>query len=751
MINLSLQRRHKRVPLVLQFEMVECGAASLSMILKYYGLYIGLPELRVACGVSRDGSNMLSIKQAAMNYNLDVRAYKTKADELISIIRESPGIIWWNHNHFLVLEKIVNDRFYLVDPASGRYSVNKNDFQDAYSGLILTFFPSASFKEAGHEENPLQSFSPHLLSYKYSILFLFCIALAMLIPSLASPGLSGAFVDSFLQNKKYNLGIPIVWLSIFVALLSSLLSLVELKTVRRISLQMQRKLSLQIALKLLQVNYNYYTTRYLGDIAGRLGLAASVSSTLVHQILPAILSLVGAFLILPFIVLISWQLSFVSLIYVVLTSLLSFWAVTVVLDSQRSLELESGKLSGMTVRIFTDTKTIRSSGLERFYLEKWQELYAPVLFKQQMIHRTSNLFQWLSTLINTLYSYGTIALSGYLVMKGDINLAGFMAFQVLRGQVTGPLLSASGLINTFQTASAELCRLDDLRSASDDTKVRSLDRINQSIGFESNKETKRSLPVPNANRENKLIDSSLTLANVSLRFSPIKPPVITDVSLSVPPGKMLTLVGPSGSGKSTLLKAITGLYDVTEGSILYGGKTWQCFESQYIRSQVGYVSQDVTSFRGTIRDNITLFNSSWSEKSIQHACSLSGLNHILASLPMGLDTLLGDSGSGLSGGQLQRLEIARALLKSPAIICLDEATSALDIPSEIKLIENIKAEGITIICVAHRLISALKSDYVAVLFNGRLAEFDSPQNLSSDKSSYFHKLLQVESRDETSL
>lgn len=750
MIKICLPKHHRRVPLVLQFEMVECGAASLSMILKYYGLYIGLPELRVACGISRDGSNMLSIKQAAINYNLDVRAYKAESQQLISIIRESPGIIWWNHNHFLVLEKIANERFYLVDPASGRYSVNKDDFQDAYSGLVLTFFPSTSFKKHGREEKSLQSFLPHLLSYKYSILFLFCIALAMLVPSLASPGLSGAFVDSFLQNKKYNLGIPIVWLSIFMSLLSALLSLVELKTVRRISLQMQRKLSLQIALKLLKVKYSYYTTRYLGDIAGRLGLAASVSSTLVHQILPAILSLVGAFLILPFIVLISWQLSFVSLIYVVLSSLLTFWAVTVVLDSQRSIELESGKLSGMTVRIFSDSKTIRSSGLERSYLEKWQELYAPILFKQQMIHRTSNLFQWLSTLINTFYSYGTIAFSGYLVMKGDINLAGFMAFQVLRGQVTGPLLSASGLINTFQTASAELCRLDDLRSASDDTKTTSLDRIYQRIGFESNKETNMDLPATDANRENKLLDSSLRLTNVSLRFSPIKPPVITDVSLSVAPGRMLTLVGPSGSGKSTLLKAITGLYDITDGSILYGGKPWKWFESQYIRSKIGYVSQDVTSFRGTIRDNITLFNPSWPEESIKDACRLAGLNDILATLPMGLDTLLGDSGSGLSGGQLQRLEIARALLKSPQIICLDEATSSLDIPSEMELIENIKAEGITIVCVAHRLISALKSDYVAVLFDGQLAEIDSPQSLSSNRNSYFYKLLQAESRDEPS-
>lgn len=735
-----LSRFRNRVPLVLQFEVVECGAASLSMIFKYFGLHLPLSELRKACGVSRDGSNMLNIKKAAETYGLEVQAYQPTVVDLLNKKVSFPVISWWNYNHFIVLEKVVTNDFFISDPAGGRYVLEKDDFEKSYSGLVLTFDRTSSFQKKGVDENPLKLFIPYLLKYKIPILFLGGIALAALIPNLVSPGLSGAFVNDFLQNKRYNIGIPIIWLSIFIAILSLGLSLVELKVVRRMALLIQRKLTLEIAIKLMTVDFSFYSSRYLGDISGRLGLGSNISSILVHQLLPLILGLIGAALILPFIFIISWQLSLFSLTYVFVTTIVSLVSVNLVLDSNRSIQVESGKLSGLNVRMFSDIKTIKSSGLQYSYLERYQELYAPILSKQQSIQLTSSVFSWISTFVQSIYSYGSIALSGFLVMKGEINLAGFMAFQALRSQVTAPLLSISSFLNTYQTAVAELSRLTDLTDNPDDKRVRSLKTITQSLSDSKSTLFENNFADDTIDDQYSDFKGNISINNLSLNFSPLLPPVLSDLSFEIKQGEMVTFVGSSGSGKSTLLKIIAGLYTNTSGSIQYDKQQWDENNSALIRSRIGYVAQDAVAFNGTIRDNISLYDSDITDEDISRSLAIAELSSFVSQSKNGLQSLIKDNGSSLSGGQLQRLELARAFVKSPLVVCLDEATSSLDMPTEKKLLNNLKKEGVTIVCVAHRLASALMSDKVIVLENGSIVEMGSPAELLADPNSIFSNL-----------
>ena len=734
-----------RVPLVLQFEVVECGAASLSMILKRYGYYAPLSELRKACGVSRDGSNMLNIKNAAQSYGLDVKAYRPTVKHLVDQKLSFPLICWWNLNHFVVLDKVVNSQFFISDPAGGRYVLSQEDFEKSYSGLTLSFSPSSSFRKKGKDENPLKLFIPYLLKYRAAIVFLILITLAALVPSVVSPGLSGAFVNDFLQNKRYNIGIPIIWLSIFIAFLSLGLSLVELKVVRRMALLIQRKLTLAIAVKLFTVDFSFFASRYLGDISSRLGLGADISSILVHQLLPLILSLVGALLILPFILIISWQLSLFSLVYVVITMVVSLLSVNLVIDSNRSIQVESGKLSGLNVRMFSDIKTIKSSGLQNSYLERYQELYAPILIKQQSIQFTSSIFSWISTLIQSVYSYGSIALSGFLVMNGDMNLAGFMAFQALRSQVTTPLLGISSFLTTYQSAVAELSRLLDLTNNPDDTRVFSLSKLS----YASQDNQSRQLSA----NENKLVNveaqiqqpnfeflGDISIKDMSISFSPLLPPTLSDLSFDIKSGEMVTFVGSSGSGKSTLLKIISGLYTHTAGSVTYNGESWSQENSFILRPKIGYVAQDAVAFNGTIKDNITLCNPDVDADDVLQALEIACLSDFVAESKDNLHTIIKDNGSSLSGGQLQRLELARAIVKKPKVICLDEATSSLDIPTEKRVLDNLKRQGFTIVCVAHRLVSALMSDQVIVLDHGKVIEIGEPKALLEDQNSILSKL-----------
>ncbi len=736
--------RKKSVPLVLQYEMVECGAASLSMILRYFGKFLSLSELRYQCGVSRDGSNMLNIKKAAVHYNLDVTVKKPTAEDIADGKVTFPCLAWWNYNHFLIFESTNGKYVYIADPAGGKYRVSISQVKESFSGLLFQFAKTSSFKKSGEPEREILKFISYLTNYRIAIFFLLLIATSLLVTSLALPGLSGAFVQSFLGNQRYELGLPILWLSLFIVLLAGSLTAVELTIVRRMALSIQRRFAVEISFKMLSVDYNFFMGRFVGDIANRLNLSENISNTLVNQFLVFLLGLGGAMLLIPFLILISWQLTLVSLFYIFVSILLASIVSRITIDANRSIELETGKVSGITVRMLSDTRTIKASGLENDYLSTYQNYYTPILRKSQEVQKTMNSFQFLTGLTETLYNYGTIAYSGYLVMEGSMNLAGFMAFQVLRSEITGPLLGLSNIIDQLQQAEAELGRLQDLRLVEDDNKVRSLDAEKQNFGLSIINGKSNDYLKENDGLLIKDRPKSISLKNVSLRFSPLSPNVLNDLNFQISPGELFSIVGPSGSGKSTLIKILVGLYTPSSGQIFYDGHEWLEYDDLALRESFAYISQEQSVFRGTIYDNLTLYDDRYGFEKIREIANLACFDDVAMQMPQGYSTILGNQGNGLSGGQLQRLAITRALLKDPEIIFLDEATSALDISTERTIIYNIKSLNKTIISVSHRLLTAKLSDQVIVLEDGELKELGNPSALVSLKNSLFKDLVEAE-------
>ncbi len=730
----------KKVPLVLQYEMVECGAASLSMILQYFGKYLPLSDLRYQCGVSRDGSNMLNIKKAAIHYGLKVKVGKPKPRELLQKKVDFPCIAWWNYNHFVVFEGTDGQHIRVADPGGGKYRVNESSLTKSFSGLLLQFEKTDAFQPTGKPEREILNFLPILGDYKVAIYFLLLLSTALLVTSLATPGLSGAFVQSFLGDQRFELGLPIMWLSLLMVILAASLTSVQLNVVRRLALAIQRKLSVEISFKLLSVDFQFYASRFIGDIASRLKLSDNIANTLINQFLIFILGLIGAFLITPFLLLISWQLTVVSLAYIFLNIILAAIAADILIDSNRSIQVELGKVSGITVRMLSDTRTIKASGLENRYLSTYQDFYSPILQKSQEVQSTMNSFKFLTDLTNTLYDYGTIAYSGFLVMQGSMNLAGFMAFQILRNEITGPLLGVSNLISQLQEAEAELGRLQDLRLVENDKKVRSLDPYKQEIGQSRLERSERADQVLNNLDKPK----SIHVKNLDQTFSPLSPNVLTDINVKIEPGQLISIIGPSGSGKSTLIKNLVGLYTPSNGQILYGGHDWLDYTDETIRQSFAYVSQETTIFRGTIYDNLTMYKENYELSQVRSCAKVACFDDVVMSMPQGYSHYLGDSGNGLSGGQLQRLAITRALLTSPNILFLDEATSALDVPTERRVIQNIKRLNITIIAVAHRLLTAKLSDQVLVLDQGMVKECGDPNALLKQNDSLFKRLVEEE-------
>ena len=741
---MSIMKTIKSVPLVLQYEAVECGAASLSMILRSHGKFMPLGEIRIGCAVTRDGSNLKNLTLYAKSLGLTsqakrigVKGLSQKGDDFF------PCICFWRSCHFLVLEGIDQDgRFNIADPAGGKYSLSQEDFAKSYSLIVVNFSTNEDFVPSGKKESEIGNFLPYLRLFVRPFIVAFAIAALLVIPSLAIPGMSGIFLNDFLQNERMNVGIPIIWLSLFAVALNFGLKRYQSVILRRVLLSLQRRLSLQIAKKLFSVNYNFFLTRFAGDVANRLLIGLEASNSLINQLVVFILGITSALILLPFVLLISWQLTLLSLLFVGVNLFLSIKVSKILLDTNKSLEIEQGKMSGLSIRMLTDIETIKASGLEQNYLSAWQDIFAPVQSKTQYTALTMAKFTAVNEFINSIFQYGTITVSGFLVMSGDINLAGFIAFQALRSEFVQPLLGLGSMVSNLQQTEATLGRLTDLFSVNNDPKVRTLDELPNLIRGEESLSIEK---VPSSDElKTSLENYSLIVKDLKMAFSPIKPPFIDDIDFSLPEGKMMTIVGKSGCGKSTLIKLLTGLIQETSGDIYYGNSKWLEYEDDVIRGSIGYVSQEVVGLRDTIENNIKLFRPEYTIADVREASSEARLDDLILSMPNSYNTLLGDGGTGLSGGQLQRLEIARALLKKPKILFLDEATSALDVPTEKAIFNNLKKSGITIISVAHRLVSAEMSDFILYLDDGKQVEFGPPDELKR-QGGFYSKLYSADS------
>ena len=736
--NLSNLLFKQKTPLVLQYEVAECGAASLSMALRRYGLFLPLSQLRAECGVSRDGCNLLNVKKAAERFGMQCSGLKAKSEELLGQKNIFPCICWWDYNHFIVLDGVDAGKALIVDPAQGRYKLNATEFAKHFSGIALCLAPSASFQPAGKPEREFRKFLVHLFDYKLTLSIIVALAVFAAPLSLLSAGLSGTFLSEFIQNQRYSYGIPIVWLTVLIAILQIVNALLNTNLYRRLNVNFSKILTLDIGQKLFTVNFDFYSTRFIGDIASRLGLGSQVSSQLFHVFAPKFANLSSSLLMAPFILLISWQLSLLTVSYLLIATGLSIYTTLSTTDALRSIDIEMGKLGGITVRLLRDIRLIKACNLDNRYISEVLDLNSPVLVKTQSIEFKVRTLGLITGFLSAVYEYTSIALAALLVIVGELNLAGFMAFQALRGFLTTPITELTSMFEQIQQADASLGRLTDLFGVQDDPKIRSLDRIASQNHFIVKHITETPAQLIDRIPDHPL---ALNIRDLSYRFSPLQTDVLSGINLSLSPGSMTTIVGPSGSGKSTLLKVVAGLSGQYQGDITFDSHPWIAYQDELIRASLGYVAQDTTAIRSTILENIRLFDPDLPLSSIEEAAKVACLADVIEQLPLRYNTVLKEAGMALSGGQMQRLAITRALCKKPRLLILDEATSALDVPTEIQILNNIRALGITVLCVAHRLVSAQMSDQVIVLKSGVILEKGAPQELRENPDSVYSSLL----------
>jgi NHLM bacteriocin system ABC transporter peptidase/ATP-binding protein len=713
----------RRTPTVLQLESVECGAAALAMILAYHGRFVPLEQMRVDCGVSRDGSKAGGLLRAARAHGMVARGFKKEPNDLADL--PLPAIVFWNFNHFVVFEGFRDGRAWLNDPARGRRSVDAAEFDAAFTGVVLTFERGPQFQPGGHAPSVLRSLRQYLDGFRTSIGIAFFIGLVLVIPGMVMPWLLGRFVDEVLVAKVHGVAIPLLLGLVAAALVRSLLLALQAKLLMDTFGRAARASASRFFARALALPMTFYSQRSAGEIAARVDLNERVAETISSDLAHLALACVTASFFLLLMARLDAGLTLVVAACLALELIAWRALARRTAEVSQELSVQAGKLAGMATGGLANIESIKAGGQESALFLKWIGLQI------QYVNASIRAQRYLLTLGQAPAVLGLVAhltvlgLGAALIMKGTFSVGDLVAFQVLLAGFTAPVHELFAHTQKLQTLRGDLSRLDDVLHHAPEEGIEVAN-------------PPREIPAPP-------LAGALEFRDVTFGYNRGEAALVECFSLSVKPGGRVALVGASGSGKSTLARLAAGLYHPWSGEIHFDGAPRAAFERAHLANAVAYVDQDVMLFEGTVRDNLTLWAPA-SDDVLRAAMRDAAIEGEIMIREGGLDGTLQEGARNLSGGQRQRLEIARALVRNPSILILDEATSALDPATEAIVEANLRRRKVTCLVVAHRLSTVRDADEIVVLDAGRVAERGTYEELKA-LGGRFSELVATEAND----
>ncbi|GET37489.1 ABC transporter, transmembrane region [Microseira wollei NIES-4236] len=709
-----LPNRGKRVktPTLLQMEAVECGAAALGIILGYYRLFVPLAELRRECGVSRDGSKASNILKAARNYGLQAKGFKKELEQLKNL--SPPYIVFWNFNHFLVVEGFSKERVYLNDPASGPRTVSQQEFDEGYTGVVLVMEPGPEFKKCDRIPSKFFSLWQRLQGSLGALFYCVVAGFLLTVVGLAVPIFSQIFVDDILVEQRQDWLRPLLLAMAIASLLQGWLTLLRLRYLRRLKIKLSVGMSSRFLWHILHLPVSFYAQRFAGEISNRTTLndqvAEVLSGKLATTAIDTVLVIFYALVMFQY----DWILTAIAISFAAINVFTLQWISRQRVDANQRLIQEYGKAAGTSIAALQSIETLKASGLESDFFSRWSGYYTKAINSQQELGVTNQIFSVLPTLLSAISSMLLLVVGGLRVMDGHLSIGMLIAFQGLMHSFQEPVNNLVNFGSTLQELEGNLIRLDDV--------------LNNPITVEAGLTREiinNQLPITNY----QLLQGYVELRNISFGYSRLEPPLIENFNLSIKPGQRVALVGGSGSGKSTIAKLVSGLYQPWTGEILFDGTPRSQIPQEILANSVAMVEQEILLFGGSIRDNLTLWDATIPDKNLLQACQDAAIADVILSMSGGLDGELIEGAANLSGGQRQRLEIARALVNKPSILIMDEATSALDAETEKIIDENLRRRGCTCIIVAHRLSTIRDCDEIIVLEGGKVVQRGTHQQL----------------------
>ncbi len=690
-----------RTPVILQMEALECGAASLAMILAYYGKWIPLEQVRSDCGVSRDGSNARNVMISARYYGLQAKGFRCEPDAL----REQgsfPCIIHWNFNHFVVLNGFRGAYAILNDPARGRVRVSMEEFDRSFTGVCIFFEPTEEFVPGGKRKSMLSFVRKRLHGTGPAVCFTIAVTLLGYLFGMIEPGMTRFFMDRLLTGENRELLVPFLAIFAGIGVLQIILAGIQGIYSLKINGKMAAIGNSTYMWKVLKLPVVFFSQRMSGDIQGRQASNASIAETLVNTLAPLSLSAVMMVFYLVVMVRYSLLLTLIGVVSLVLDLGVGLYIGNKRMEVMRVKLRDSGNLASTTLAGISQIETLKASGAENGYFQKWSGYHAAVCAQEVSFQKIEQVLMAIPTLVSTLADSVIVILGVYLAMHGNFTLGMINAFKMHLGNFMSPASELISAGTSIQEMRGEMERLEDVMNYPDDRRFASDDTGEQSSSAR--------------------LRGAVELRNVIFGYSRLAEPLIQDFNLSLRPGGSVALVGMSGSGKSTVSKLISGLYSPWSGEILFDGKPIDTIPHDVFTSSVAVVDQDIILFEDTIANNIRMWDKTIQDFEVILAARDAQLHEDIIQREGGYSAMLCENGRDLSGGQRQRMEIARVLAQDPSILIMDEATSALDAKTEHNLVKAVRERGITTIVVAHRLSTIRDCDEIIVLDHGRVVE-----------------------------
>ena len=712
-------KKLRRVPVIMQMEALECGAAALAMVMAYYGKWVPLEQVRLDCGVSRNGSNARNMLMAARNYGFSAQGLRCETEALKEGV-QLPCILHWNFNHFVVLCRITDRYAFINDPARGELKIPIDELDRSFTGVVLEVTPGADFCPSGKPKSILSFARKRLKGTGSAVAFVMISTLIGILFGLINPAYSRFFMDRLLTGENRELLLPFLLLMVLTGTAQVAASCIESVYSLKLNGKMAASGSSEYMWKLLHLPMEFFSQRLTGDIMQRQDTNASIASTLVNTLAPLLLNALMMVFYLAVMLRYSVLLTMIGIITIILNLFVSRLISAKRVNITRVRMRDAGKLAAATVSGFQMIETIKASGAENGYFQNWAGYQASVNRQNVRFARLNRYLGLIPAVLSSAANALVLILGVFLSMRGQFTLGMILLFQGYLGSFMSP---AGMILSAGQ-------RLQEMRTE--------MERVEDVLQYPADPYSLE--PVFSEEKDYKKLSGEVELKNVTFGYSRLEEPLIRDFSMHVKPGSRVALVGPSGCGKSTLSRLISGLCRPWSGEVLLGGKPISEADRHEFTGSVAVVDQDIVLFEDTIANNIKMWDTSIEDFEMILAARDAQIYDDIMAREGGFYGRLSENGRDLSGGQRQRLEIARALAQDPSIIILDEATSALDARTEYELVNAVKDRGITCIVIAHRLSTIRDCDEIIVLDHGLVVERGTHEELMA-KSGAYAKLI----------